>query len=380
MGTARPGSHVRDRSAPAPVHPELTRLSVRWTRRASRWVFGVWVAAGLVGAWLDARSRYGHLTWCLVWGGRGGAGFVWEVHVPKGLLALFAFAVTGVALICSLVGAARMSAAARAGRPHRGPSRWSIVGVALAAGLGANVVGCFVLSEIYSPASDAVLLAGFAPQVLGLMGGLVLAGDVRSRYNPWTWAARRARPAPSAREIGASAVRRRRWAEEFLRGERPPSGATHPRAPRASRAHASRVEVTPAGVLWRSFLGRSGSIPAARISEVRTTEVVVAGHGTTVLAYALVLDHEGAALLRVSAASGRAVSAVDGKRRLSQMWDPLGVPVRRYSSGLSRTKDLRRRWPEAFPWVRAYPVLTAWVVVAAWMLVVVPVLDQLVGP
>ena len=31
------------------------------------------VIAGLVGASYDALSRYGHLTWILVWGGRGGA-------------------------------------------------------------------------------------------------------------------------------------------------------------------------------------------------------------------------------------------------------------------------------------------------------------------
>ncbi|MCR6491453.1 KTSC domain-containing protein [Cellulomonas sp. P24] len=198
MSATRPGSHARDPSVPPPVDPELTRLSVRWTHRALRTVIAVWLIAGLVGAVSDALSRYGHLTWILVWGGRGGVGFVWQLQVPKGRLAVVALAVTGVAVIPSLIGASRMFTAARTGRPHRGPSLWSIVGVILAVALGSNIIGCFVLSEIYGPTSDAVLVAGFAPQVLGLFGGLVIGSAVRTRYNPWTWTDRRSRPAPGA--------------------------------------------------------------------------------------------------------------------------------------------------------------------------------------
>lgn len=73
MSATRPGSHARDPSVPPPVDPELTRLSVRWTHGALRTVIAVWLIAGLVGASYDALSRYGHLTWILVWGGRGGA-------------------------------------------------------------------------------------------------------------------------------------------------------------------------------------------------------------------------------------------------------------------------------------------------------------------
>jgi hypothetical protein len=431
-----------------------------------RTVIAVWLIAGLVGAVNDALSRYGHLTWILVWGGRGGAGFVWQLQVPKGRLAVVALAVAGVAVISSLIGASRIFTAARTGRPHRGPSLWSIVGVVLAVALGSNIIGCFVLSEIYGPTSDAVLFAGFAPQVLGLLGGLVFGSAVRTRYNPWTWTDRRSRPAPGARqkrrrdarvltvaldpettvltatyadgsryqyvgvseheheivsagsridqveflgriaraksfrrlgenewrpapsteEIGLPPSDWTRWAQDFLLGERPPPGTTRPRAPRASRAsrasraNARRVEVTPAGVTWRTLIGRSGFVPAAHVGDVRMAEVEFTGNVTVVFSYALVLDHNGAALLRVSVSSGGSVSAAEGKRRLRQMWDPLGVPVTRYSSALSRAKDLRRRWPEAFPWARAYPLLTAWVAAALWMGGVVPILDHLIGP
>jgi hypothetical protein len=73
VSATRPGSHARDPSVPPPVDPELTRLSVRWTHGALRTVIAVWLIAGLVGASYDALSRYGHLTWILLWGGRGGA-------------------------------------------------------------------------------------------------------------------------------------------------------------------------------------------------------------------------------------------------------------------------------------------------------------------
>jgi hypothetical protein len=459
VSATRPGRHARDPSVPPPVDPELTRLSARWTHRALRTTIAVWVVAGLVGAFYDALSRYGHLTWILVWG-RGGAGFVWQLHVPKGRLAAFALIMTGAAMISSLIGASRMFTAARTGRPHHGPSLWSIVGAVLAVVLGSNVVGCFVLSDIFSPSSDAVLVAGFAPQMLGLLGGLVFGNVVRTRYNPWTWADRRGRPAPDSRqdrrpgarvmtveldpatavltatyadgaryqyagvsehehelisaspridqveflgriartksfrrlgedawrsapstaEIGFPPVDWARWAQDFLLGECPPPGTAHLRAPRATRAAARRVEVTPAGVTWRTLVGRSGHIPAAHVGAVRLAEVEFSGNTTVLYPYALVLDHDGAALLRVSASSGSSVSAAEGRRRLRQMWDPLGVPVTPHSSALSRAKDLRRRWPEAFPWARAYPLVTAWIAAALWMGVVVPILDHLFGP
>lgn len=99
----------------------------------------------------------------------GASAAMLHVTKPRRRLAVFALAVTGVAVICSLVGASPMFTAARTGRPHRGPSLWSIVGVVLAVGLGSNVVGCFVLSEIYSPSSDAVLLAVACPDSTALV-------------------------------------------------------------------------------------------------------------------------------------------------------------------------------------------------------------------
>ncbi|MCR6491454.1 hypothetical protein [Cellulomonas sp. P24] len=130
---------------------------------------------------------------------------------------------------------------------------------------------------------------------------------------------------------------------------------------------------------WHTLIGRSGHVPAAHVGDVRMAEVEFSGNVTVVFSYALVLDHDGAALLRVSVRSGGSVSAAEGKRRLREMWAPLGVPVTRYSSALSRAKDLRRRWPEAFPWARAYPLVTAWGAAALWMGVVVPILDHLFG-
>jgi len=105
-------------------------------------------------------------------------------------------------------------------------------------------------------------------------------------------------------------------------------------------------------VSWRTLTGRSGHIPAAHIGDVHLAEVEFTGSITVVSPYALVLGNDGAALLRVSMRSGWSVSAVEGKRRLRQMWDPLGVPVTRYDSALSRAKELRRRWSEAIPSAR----------------------------
>lgn len=444
------GKHTRDRSVLPPVDAELTRLSERWTYRALRSVAAAWVVAGLVGAYYDASSRHAYLTWNLMLAGRGGAGFWWDHQVPRGRLAVFALAVTGPAVVASLIGAARMFRAARTGRPHHGPSRWSVVGVVLAISLGPPTVAGFVLSDVYSPTSDAVLIAGFAPQVLAVLGGSLVIALVRTRYSPWTWTGRRRRaastvrnerrpgarvlavrldedasvltatyadgslyeyagvsaedheavsaalqadqgeflrriagakrfrrrgepawrPAPSTDEIGLPPVDWVAFAGDMLIGKKPRARGLRPRSARVRRAHRAavdKVRVSAEGVTWRTLTGHPRHIAAARIAEVRLTEVEV---GRAVVAYALALDIDGSALLRVEAGGGGA-AGVDRKRRLSQMWAPLDIPVSRHSGVFCRPKDLRRSWPEAVSWVHAYPYVSVFGAMGLWLLVAV---------
>lgn len=370
MSASPRGAHARDTAVPPPVDPELTRLSLRWTNRALVFVIGMWASAAMAGAYFDAMSRYPFLTWIVLFGGRG-SGAVWESRIPRGDLAVFAMVVVGLAVIPALVGAVGMWRAAQDGRPHRGPSRWSVAGVVVAAGLGPNVIGCFVLSEVYSPWSGNVVIAGFAPVVLGLSVGAFADVIVRYRYDPWRWVGRdddaRAPRAPRAQWWTRTGPRMTRIVEELVLGERPPAGAARPRAARAVRANSRRVVVTPAGVSWRTRFGRSGSIPSERIGRVCGAEVTSAGSPTALYAYALVLDLDGAVLLRVSAMGGGAVASADRMRGLREMWAPLDVLVTRHPSILGRTKDFRRCWPEAFAWPVAYPILSAVVASALWV-------------
>ena len=136
---------------------------------------------------------------------------------------------------------------------------------------------------------------------------------------------------------------------------------------------------------WRS--GRDGGyIEAADIARVALIDTVYSSTtfmGTVVL-YALVIDHGGTVRLRVGAGGRAAQSGAQSKQALREAWTPLGVPVTRDTESLSRPKDYRRRWPEAFGFVHAYPFATAALVAAlavvVWMLAVVPVLDHLLGP
>ncbi|MFI2752947.1 hypothetical protein ACGIF2_05875 [Cellulomonas sp. P22] len=179
------------------------------------------------------------------------------------------------------------------------------------------------------------------------------------------------RPAPSTDEIGLPPVDWVAFAGDMLIGEKPRARGLRPRSARVRRAHragADKVRVSAEGVAWRTLTGRDRHIPAARIAEVRLTEVEF---GTVVVAYALVLDVDGSALLRVAAGGGTGVSSVDGKRRLSHMWAPLNLPVSRHSGMFSRPKDLRRSWPEAVSWAHAYPYLSVLGTMGLWVLIAV---------
>lgn len=340
-------------------------------------VVAVWATAGAVGAYFDLVTRYPSLTWSVTFGGYG-TGATWKVQVARGDLAVFALLMMGVAVVPALIGARRMSVAARSGRPHHGPSRWLLWGVAIAMGLGPNIIGSFVLSDVTGPSSEATLVAGLAPQVLGLYVGGVFGAVVRDRFNPWRWVNRldgRTARAVRRRSPRAS-IDWKHTAEESLCGERPSSDRV--RAPRAARANSRRVAVTSAGMSWRTVVGRSGFIPAADIAQIRLTEVeVVSGGNRYVYVYALVHDATGAVLLRIATASGGAKSSAE--RRVRELCAPLDVPVTRSPSVFGRAKDLRRRWPEAFSWVRAYPFVATVVGFTLWITVAVPVLELLTG-
>ena len=136
--------------------------------------------------------------------------------------------------------------------------------------------------------------------------------------------------------------------------------------------------MTSDSVSWRTVTGRSGYLPAVRVGQIRLAEIEsTASMGRAVYAYALVHGLDGAVLLRISATSGGAESSAD--RRLRELCAPLGVPVARHSSVSGRTKDLRRRWPEAFSWARAYPLVASVMATSVWLAGVVPFLDRLTG-
>jgi hypothetical protein len=169
--------------------------------------------------------------------------------------------------------------------------------------------------------------------------------------------------------------------EALVVGERPPEPRLQPHPPRAPHSGLRRTAVAAAGVTWQSGRG-GGYIEAADIARVALIDTVYSSTtimGTVVL-YALVIDHGGTVRLRVGAGGSAAQSSAQSKRALQELWTPLGVPVTRDTEGLSRPKDHRRRWPEAFGVVYAYPFMTATLVAAlaaaVWMLVVVPVLDH----
>lgn len=377
VSAGRRGTRFRDPSAPPPVNAELTRLSLRWTHRALLSVVAVWTTAGAVGAYFDLVTRYPSLTWSVTFGGYG-TGATWKVQVARGDLTVFALLIMGMAVVPALIGARRMSIAARSGRPHQGPSLWLLWGVAIAMGLGSNIIGSFVLSDVMGPSHGATLVAGFAPQVLGLYVGGVFVAVVRDRFNPWRWGNRADRRTARAvlRRSPRAPIDWKRTAEESLRGERPPINRA--RASRAARANSRRVAVTSAGMSWRTVVGRRRFIPAAHIGRIRLTEVEVASGGhRQVYAYALVHDVTGAVLLRIATTSGGAKSSAE--RRLRELCAPLDVPVARHPSVFGRAKDLRRRWPEAFSRVRAYPLVATVVGISLWITVAVPVLDLLTG-
>ena len=170
-----------------------------------------------------------------------------------------------------------------------------------------------------------------------------------------------------------------RVAEELAVGERPQDPRPGARPPRAARTTLKRVQVDPRGVTWVRRDGRAAHLDAREIARVALIDVVSGRGGDFVTMYAVVVDHEGAARLRV-AADGAVREAAASKRRLREVWGPLGVPVKLETTTSGSPKDYRRRWPEAFGFVPAHPVVTLVLLAAFWMIVVVPILDHTIGP
>lgn len=383
MSSGPRGSRAHDRSVLPPEDVELTARSLRWTVGATAAVVSVWVGAGLLGAFFDATSRYQHLTWALVLVGRGGA--YWDLQVSRGDLAVFALVVAGIAVVPALVGVRRTVSSARGDRPHHGPSRWTLVGVTLAAGPSLGLVVCFVLSELLSPASG-LLLFGAAVPLVGVMVVGAWMSFVRHRFDPWRAADRAARAERRARRAEAAAPARAPWPDvlrlvlrEGLRTSPPVPARSRDRTARAARAARTtlrRTHVGPSGVTWRSRWWRPGHLPASRAGEVLTVVLWGTRYRTICDRFLLVVDVDDQVVVRVRLP--RQWGSVDVKRRSVSAWEALGVPVSAIEGDL-RAKDLRRRWPEAFSWPHAYPILTLVLTVVVWMVAVVPVLDHLYG-
>lgn len=186
--------------------------------------------------------------------------------------------------------------------------------------------------------------------------------------------------------MGAEPAERRRWSlqltaelvETLVVGKRPVEPRQGPRPPRAVRAAGRKVRIDSHQLTWRSRLGTVGSLPIADIARVALIEAeyLTARVPTPVALYAMVIDHDDAVRVRIAAEGNRSTLGAAGKRQLTEMWGPLGVPVTRETTTLGKVKDYRRRWPEAFSFAHAHPLATAVLVFAAWMLLVVPVLDR----
>lgn len=141
--------------------------------------------------------------------------------------------------------------------------------------------------------------------------------------------------------------------------------ATPARAPRTSL---TQVDVGRDGVRWRTRR-RHGWIDAREIARVAMIEVVLHAGSDVVMHYAVVLDHGGSAILRVSMSGANAgVPGVRNRHALRDAWAPLEVPVARETCFAGRVKDYRRRWPEAFGLLHAHPFVIPVSVVVGWLL------------
>lgn len=140
------------------------------------------------------------------------------------------------------------------------------------------------------------------------------------------------------------------------------------------------MEVDAESVRWRTRR-HAGQVPAAAVHRVVIAEVTcLAMNGPDILRrYALVLDADDVALLRVSAGVTGGRRGVEAAHRLRDLWAPLDVPVQTVA-GAERPADCRRRWPEAFGFVASRPYWTATLAAAAYLVVVVPILDRVFGP
>jgi len=147
----------------------------------------------------------------------------------------------------------------------------------------------------------------------------------------------------------------------LLVGERP-SGPSRPHRTRAPRARLSGLTADPSGIAWRTWWGRHGWITVVDVDRVVLLTCEHWSSPTSIQhSYALVLDREGGALLRVAA---------PGHARRHSAFDPLGVRVEHVRTALSQAKDYRRRWPEAFGWVHAHTVLTGLGLFGVWIIAV----------
>lgn len=166
----------------------------------------------------------------------------------------------------------------------------------------------------------------------------------------------------------------------LLTGQPPTGDRKHGKRTRAARATVEHVAVTHGGVTWRSRTPRRhGHLDADEVAHVYLVKVYYpspsAFAGTVV--YALVIDRTGTVRLRVTGSSYWRLRTA--RRRLIDVWEPLGVPTVNKTPMAARAKDARRQWPEAFSLAGAYPFVTAALIIAGWVAIVVPVLNRLLG-
>lgn len=165
----------------------------------------------------------------------------------------------------------------------------------------------------------------------------------------------------------------------LLIGQPPTRDRKHGKRTRAARATVEHVAVTHGGVTWRSRTWRHDHLDADEEAHVYLVKVDYpspsAFAGTVV--YALVIDRTGTVRLRVTGSSYWRLRTA--RRRLIDVWEPLGVLTVNKTPMAARAKDARRQWPEAFSLAGAYPFVTAALVIAGWVAIVVPVLNRLSG-
>lgn len=161
--------------------------------------------------------------------------------------------------------------------------------------------------------------------------------------------------------------------EVLVVGDRPPAPRREISPQRAVRAGVRKVRVDGRRLVWRSRTGAPGEMFVDEIDRVLLVHVDYVRNGLWgPPLYALVLDGSGVVRLRVVAGGSPRAAGPEGRRRLQELWSGAGIPVAWDEARvLSRPKDYRRRWPEAFRFTHAYPIALTWLAIAAWILVAV---------